>query len=139
MNIITSCKKISKQERCIQFTASVWKTYPHEYRLQTDDPLIAKKLSRRMRWHKVSDSPNSDHWIYTSSFKRSKKAVEVLEALTDTKAVKDGDFWEVKYSRDTKYPIKNNNGSMPHSNSKSVSVLHPYSGDEVVLEGENEL
>ncbi|MBT3422311.1 MAG: hypothetical protein HN431_05880 [Bacteroidetes bacterium] len=130
----------NEQESCAQITtyrASVWKTYPHLYRLQTDDPLIAKKLSRRKRWHRVSDSPNSDHWIYTSSFKRSKKAVEALEALTGTKAKKNMDMWEVFYSRDTKYPENNNNGSIPYSNSESVPVLYPYSGDEVVLEGEN--
>jgi len=46
-------------------------------------------------------------------------------------------MWEVFYSRDTKYPENNNNGSIPYSNSESVPVLYPYSGDEVVLEGEN--
>lgn len=61
------------------------------YRIQTDDPEIARKLNRRSTCELAGLGLNIKLWIFLTSFSNPEKAREALIQLTGQKVRKDGE------------------------------------------------
>ena len=67
-----------------QYDTYMWqeqKRHPF-YRIQTNDPVINRKLNRRSRCKLVVEALNSNLWVYRVTYSSPKKAFNGLMALT---------------------------------------------------------
>ena len=70
------------------------------YRIQTDDPAVAKKLRRRTTFKLVCCGINTVLWIFRGTYSTPQKAKISLQRLTGQKVKKDaitGGFVAVTY------------------------------------------
>lgn len=68
---------------------SMWRIYenPSEYLFQTDDSLIARKMSKRKNFILFSRGTNCNFWVYITPFKRLDHAKGALKTLLNENIV----------------------------------------------------
>lgn len=79
------------------FKTYLWQEQPRKpfYRIQTDDPMVARKLRRRSSCTLAMIGININIWQFGTTYKSPKIAVRSLERLTGQKvekAAEDGVF-----------------------------------------------
>ena len=69
----------------------MWKEERGEmlFRLQTDEPTVAAKMRRRLKFKLTGEGLNCKFWIYIASFYSPQKARGALAQLTGRKVKKD--------------------------------------------------
>lgn len=75
----------------VRFTTSLWQEQKRKpyYRIQTEDPLVARKLRRRTTFKLVGIWINQAQWIFRGTYSSPYKAKISLERLTGQKVNKD--------------------------------------------------
>lgn len=68
----------------MEFKTSIWQELPRkkQYRIQTNDPAVARKLRRRDSCKLVLSGINKNLWVYVTSFKFPWIAKRALQRLT---------------------------------------------------------
>ncbi|MFH1852079.1 MAG: hypothetical protein ABIA75_07005 [Candidatus Neomarinimicrobiota bacterium] len=69
----------------------IWQIEPRQprYRIQTDDPAIARKLRRRRSCRLTTEGLNQNLWIFETDLEAPAAARELLEKLTGKKVRRD--------------------------------------------------
>tara|TARA_A100001037_G_C14833591_1_gene493218 strand:- start:155 stop:481 length:327 start_codon:yes stop_codon:yes gene_type:complete len=77
----------------IIYETSIWQEQPRKklYRIQTNDPAIARKLRRRNSCKLVLSGLNKNVWVYVTTFKFPWLAKRALQRLTGQKIEKTPD------------------------------------------------
>ena len=73
------------------YTTSLWQEQRNKkyYRIQTDDPAVARKLRRRTTFKLVCCGINTVLWIFRGTYSTPYKAKISLQRLTGQKVKKD--------------------------------------------------
>lgn len=75
----------------VSYTTSMWQELRGKpyWRIQTDDPAVARKLRRRTTFKLVCCGINTTLWIFRGTYSTPQKAKLSLERLTGQKVKKD--------------------------------------------------
>ena len=75
------------------------------FRFQTDDPRIARKLSRTSNWLSVQPYCNKSSWLFQKSFATPQDARKKLQSLCKVlkleKGSDKGEFYAITYANTT--------------------------------------
>lgn len=82
---------MSKNGSMVSYTTSLWQEQRRKsyYRIQTDDPVVARKLRRRTTFELVCNGVNKSIWIFRGTYSTPYKAKISLQRLTGQKIRKD--------------------------------------------------
>ena len=74
-----------------EYTTSMWQEQSRKpyYRIQTDNPTVARKLRRRTTFKLVGIWINQVQWIFRGTYSTPQKAKLSLQRLTGQKVKKD--------------------------------------------------
>lgn len=76
----------------VSYTTSLWREkrgQPSYYRIQTNDPAVARKLRRRTTFKLVCCGINTTLWIFRGTYSTPYKAKISIQRLTGQKVKKD--------------------------------------------------
>ena len=80
-----------------KYTTSLENRYERDYLFKTDCKEIYKKLKRRKGFYLVIWATHTDYWVFEKSYPNTQEALNVLNNLTDKKAIKRDNLWVVEH------------------------------------------
>ena len=81
----------------MKYTTSIESHFEGEYLFTTDCKEIYNKLKRRKGFFLVIWPLHKDYWTFEAPFPNTQEALNVLNSLTNKKAVKIENRWEVEH------------------------------------------